>query len=329
MALGERGDSNPARALAKSVAVVGADGHVGAILANALGATRVVYATNHAAARADDLPIAELARACEKADFVVNAGGFSVHPGLTRADYERTHVAATRNVIAAMRPGSALVHISSAAVLGGRGVRLDGRARPDPSSFVAATYAEVKLESEDLAARESLRHGLDLVVVRPSTIYTLGAAGMLATWVRFARRGVLLRLYPRGARHSLCSGRLLAAVVRAAIDRHRRGDAPAAWLVADPFVVTNREIEDMVRARAARRLRTVPMPIGAIGAALRRVPAVPHRALDLHGRGAIYGLLAMDVEYDARATYEGLGLDPAAFTRETTLVPAIDAEFAR
>jgi hypothetical protein len=136
-------------------------------------------------------------------------------------------------------------------------------------------------------------------------------------------------VYPRDARQSLCSGKLLMAATRAVIERRGMGAAPASWVVTDPDIVTNRDIEGLVRERAPRPLRVLPLPLGAVGAALRRLPAIHHPSLDLQGRGKIYGYLTMDIAYDGTKTNDALGLDPAAFSRAATLVPALDAEFAR
>jgi nucleoside-diphosphate-sugar epimerase len=298
--------------------VVGADGFVGGGLARALGAARVVY-------RPDPLPgevhVSGCAPVLGEADVVAIAHGFRVRPGCGYAEYRRSHEGATAAILPFVRRGALLLHVSSASVLGA-GAGLGNRAAPNPETFPSPAYATAKLEEDRLVAREAAERGLRAIFLRPAVLYAPGGAGMIDTLLRLARRGLALRLYPRGARHHLCHLELLAEVARRVI---ARADLPSGttFVVADPYTVTNAELESLVgEARRGPRL-TVPLPLPWMSAVLRRAPASRNPRLDLRTRGEILGVLHMDTVYDPSETFAALGIDPADWTLQRTLGPVV------
>jgi len=84
-------------------------------------------------------------------------------------------------------------------------------------------------------------------------------------------------------------------------------------VLADPFVLTTRDVNDALR-RAGPRAVPVPVPLAIAAAAIRawqdrlEIQAPAHLA--------VAAMLALDNEYDWRPSFQALGLDPAEFGRE-------------
>src|SRR3974377_475020 len=116
----------------RAIVVVGTDGFVGGRVAEALQAQRIVYGV----CQNGDLHISRAQDLLKQADVIINAGGFRLRPGLTYADYQRSHQEATSAVTSAVRKGALFIHMSSAAVLGkSREKKLGNDRPPDPASF--------------------------------------------------------------------------------------------------------------------------------------------------------------------------------------------------
>jgi nucleoside-diphosphate-sugar epimerase len=299
------------------VVVVGADGFVGGGLARALGARRVVYGP----CREDDVHVSQAAELLRSADVVVNAGGFRVRPGCNDADYRRSHQGATAVFVPWIRKGARMIHISSASVLG-TGQHLGNGTPPNPATFPSPSYATAKLEQDGYLATIAAERGFKVILLRPAVVYSAQGAGMIDTMLRLAQRGVALRLYPRGARHHLCNMDLLAEVTRRVIERD---DLPhmSCFVVADPYTVENRELESLIRGAVQRPTVTVPLPLPWMTAVLRRGFRSSVPRLDLRTRGEIFGVLHMDTVYDPSESFERLGIDPASYAIEKTLLPVI------
>lgn len=204
-----------------AVAVIGADGFVGGRLAEALQAQRIVYGCPRSNYEINVREAEELVRKC---DVIINAGGFRVRPGLTYQDYRRSHQGATSALAAWVRKGALFVHMSSAAVLGkSKDQKLGNRTPPNPRSFPSPAYAIAKLEADESLERTALKRGFRLALLRPAVLYARKSDSMLDTLIKFAKHGFLLRLYPRRARHHLCSIELFVEVVRQVI---RKRDLP-------------------------------------------------------------------------------------------------------
>jgi nucleoside-diphosphate-sugar epimerase len=312
-----QGGASDGPAPAGRVVVVGADGFVGGGLARALGAARVVYREPSAG----EVHVSRSSALLGAADVVVTAHGFRVRPGCGYEEYRRSHEQATAAVLPALRRGALLLHVSSASVLG-TGVGLGNRAVPNPTTFPSPAYATAKLEEDRYVARAAAERGLRAILLRPAVLYAPGGSGMVETLLKLARRGVTLRLYPRDARHHLCHMDLLADVARRVM---ARPELPTltALVVADPYTVTNAELEAMTAPARRRASVTVPLPLSWVSALLRRAPASKSPTLDLRTRGEIFGVLHMDTVYDPSDTFALLGIDPAEYSLEKTLRPVI------
>jgi nucleoside-diphosphate-sugar epimerase len=301
------------------IAVVGADGFVGGHLAAALGAQKVVYRT----AADSEVHITQAGALLERADIIINSAGFRIRPGFTAEDYRRSHQGATAKLVPFVRRGALFLHISSASVLGkSKTRRLGNRTEPDLTHFPAPDYARAKLEADEFLKTAAAEQDFRLVFLRPSNLYAPGAEGMLLSLMRLAKRGVMLRLYPRGSRQHFCDVNLLAEVARRVI---RNGSLPqaTALVVADPYTVTNRELEELIRRHLRRSVITVPLPVSWMSSVFRHSIRSKNPKLDLVTHGEILGFMNLDSVYDPFETFSLLGIDPAHYSQENTLEPVI------
>lgn len=301
------------------IIVVGADGFVGSHLAAALGARKIVYR-----APADgEVHITQANTLLEKADVIVNAAGFRIRPGFTADDYRRSHQSATAALIPHVRRGALFLHVSSASVLGkSRDRKLGNHTLPDLSNFPAPDYARAKLEADDFLQKAGAEHDFRLVFLRPSNIYAPQAEGMIRSLMRLAKRGILLRLYPRSSRQHFCHINLFAEVARRVIDSNSLPQA-TALVVADPYIVTNRELEEMIRRYLRRTTVTVPLPVPWMSSVFRHSIRSKNPRFDLATQGEILGFMNLDSVYDPSETFLLLGIDPSKYSRERTLEPVI------
>lgn len=301
------------------VAVIGADGFVGAGLASALDAKRIVYGP----ARNGDVPIGEAAPALSESQVIINAGGFRVRPGCQYRDYRRSHQLAAAAIVPLIPRDACLIHISSASVLGrSNNSALGSAAIPDPDSFPSPAYAKAKLETDDFLTHAAEKHGFRLILIRPAVVYSPQGAGMMDTVLKLARSGITLKMYPAKARHHFCHMKLLAEVICRVAEQERRL-AGRRFIVADPYVISNEELFGLVKRYQRVRRMTVPLPVHWLSGALRHSFHSSNPRLDFKTWGEIFGVLNLDTEYDASETFSALGIDRAAYTREKTLEPFI------
>ncbi len=301
----------------QSILVVGADGFVGGGMAEALSARRVVYGP----CRDGDTHISEARDLLTRADVVINCGGFRVQPGCTYADYQRSHQGSTSALTAWLRKGALMIQISSASVLG-RGRGLGNHAPANPESFPSPAYARAKLEEDRHVEKMSSERGFHAVFLRPAVVYSRQGAGMMGTLINLARRGIALRLYPRNSRQHLAHMDLLTEVARRVIQADNLPN-PSYLVVADPYTVTNRDLENMIRESRPRRTVPVPVPLNLMRCALNYTFHSHIPKFDLKTLGEILGVIGMDTVYDPSETYRVLGIDPSRYSIEKTLLPLV------
>lgn len=301
------------------ITVVGADGFVGGHLAAALDAAKIVYR----AAADDEVHITQAKPLLEKADVIINAAGFRIRPGFTAEDYRRSHQGATAKLIPFVRRGALFLHISSASVLGkAKDRKLGNHTVPDLTNFPAPDYARAKLEADEFLETAAAERGFRLVFLRPSNLYAPGAEGMLLSLMNLAKRGIFLRLYPRNSRQHFCDINLLAEVARRVIDKNSVPQA-SALVVADPYTITNRELEDLIRSHLRRSVVTVPLPVPLMSSVFRHSIRSKKPKLDWVTQGEILGFMNLDSVYDPSETFSLLGIDASRYSREHTLEPVI------
>ncbi len=303
------------------IAVVGADGFVGGGLAAALHAERVVYGP----CRDGDTHITQAEPLLRKAEVVINTSGFRVRRGLTLADYQRCHQGATSVFVRWIRPGALLIHMSSAHVLGkSRDRKLGNDALPNPATYPSATYAIAKYECDQYLEKEADQRGFKVVFLRPTILWARqGDTSLIDNLVKLARRGTMLRLYPRKARHHLCHLNILADVAGRLVEGHQNVPHRSALVVADPYTITSEELEGMIRRYLPRKPKRIPIPSPFMSALLRCFPHSSNPTLDFKTWGDIFGVLHLDTVYDPFETFRLLGIDASRYSMEKTLEPFV------
>lgn len=302
------------------VAVVGADGFVGGGFAGGLRARRIVYG----ACRDGEVHISQAEPLLRQADVVVNAGGFRVRRGLTYADYQRCHEVANSVFVPWVRKGALFIHMSSAHVLGkSRAQKLGNRASPNPRTYPSAAYALAKVEADRAIEKAAQERGFRAIFLRPTIIYDQpGDTSLPDNLCKSAKAGKILRLYPRGARHHLCHLKILVEVVRRVIDEDGVPNL-SSLVVADPYTVTSRQLEEMIVRYLRRPARTIPIPSSLMSALLRLSFHSSNPKYDLRTWGDIFGVFHLDTEYDPSETFRLLRMDPSQYSLDKTLQPFI------
>jgi nucleoside-diphosphate-sugar epimerase len=302
------------------IAVVGADGFVGEGFAGGLKARRVVYS----ASRKDDIHIGQAEPLLRKADVIINAGGFRVRRGLTYRDYHRCHAEANAVFIPWVRKDALFIHMSSAHVLGkSKRERLGNDSEPNPTTYPSAEYAVAKLEADREIEKAAQERGFRAVFLRPTILYARpGDTSLPDNLCKWAKGGKVLRLYPRDARHHLCHLDLLVEVARRIIVRDSLPNL-SHLVVADPYTVTSRELEEMIVRYLLRPARLIPIPSPLLSAPLRMLFHSKNPKYDLRTWGDILGVFQLDTEYDPFETFRLLDIDPSQYSRDRTLEPFI------
>jgi nucleoside-diphosphate-sugar epimerase len=137
-----------------------------------------------------------------------------------------------------------------------------------------------------------------------------------------AKRGIILRLYPRDARHHLCHLNILVEAVRRILKRDAVPNL-SHLVVADPYTITSRELERMIVRYLRRKSRTVPIPAPLLSALLRHTFHSKHAKYDLRTWGDIFGVFHLDTVYDPFETFHILDIDPSQYSLDKTLEPLI------
>lgn len=289
-----------------SACVIGADGWLGSMAAARLKADRIIFGKS-----APGVPFDTWLAKPGEASLVVNASGWRVRPGLTRADYFASHCDTTRQIVDRLSSDQTIIHFSSASVMGANRRASDG-VHPSPRTFPAADYAEAKLQAERIVLEAAKIRGFRAIVLRPAIVYSPGGEGMIATLLRLAQRGVLLKIVPSAAVNHLCSDALLLDTVdRLAADSERFNGRTLK--VADPFVQTNAEILAEVRSLFPKVKLTALLPAALLSWGLRLFPRL--RGFDLKTWGEILGVWILNSEYDASWLWEELMLDPETYAK--------------
>jgi UDP-glucose 4-epimerase len=293
------------------IAVVGADGAIGSLLVRALDARPVRL--RHPGERLDAL-CGELAGARA----IVNVAGPRVRPGLTWPDYLREHVGTAEAIARSADPGAHLIHLSSAAVYGTRpGEVLDARAAESPASFPNAAYAWAKLAAELAARAIGRERGLEVTVLRVPLVYGPDLESAITSLVALARKGLAFRLAPANLRQHLLHERVLVAGLQKLAAKGKGSAAPV--LLADPFVLTNEDVNAVIRS-AARAPVAIPVPLRAASRAATAWPGFP--AQEAPGALAAFAALAVDIELDWREAYAHVGLSAGEFSRDRLWPPS-------
>jgi nucleoside-diphosphate-sugar epimerase len=303
------------------IAVVGADGFVGSGLAAGLQAERVVYGP----CRDGDIHISQAEPLLRKADVIVNASGFRVRRGMTLDDYRGCHQGSTSKLVPWVRKDALFIHMSSAHVLGKSTEKILGNdAIPKPATYPSAIYTIAKYECDQYLKKEADERGFKLVYLRPTILWARqGDTSLIDNLVKMARRGTMLRLYPRKARHHMCNLNILAEVAVRVVERSQNVPHGTALVVADPFTITSEELETMICRYLPRKPMMIPIPAPLMSALVRCLPHSSNPTLDFKTWGDIFGVLHLDTVYDPWETFRMLDIDASRYAMDKTMEPFV------
>ncbi len=298
--------------------VLGADGWLGHILAQHLSADRVVFRQPSR----DETSFDAWLEKPGTYEFVINATGWRVRPGLQKSDYDNSHIAVTRQMVDQLAPGTKFIHLSSASVFGAG--HLPGLPA-DPDSFPAADYARAKLAAEQIVREVAGERQFSTVILRPGIVYSPEGGGMIGTLLELARRGVLLDVQPGAAVHHLCADSLLTAAFNRILEEFPLASSQPFLTVADPFTLTNQEICGDIRNAFPHLKAGVPLPTLALGSFLRQLPRLKHPRFDLKTWGEILAIWALDSVNDTSFLWQSLMPDTAPYQKDKRWMETIRA----
>jgi nucleoside-diphosphate-sugar epimerase len=182
-----------------------------------------------------------LARAVDGCDYVFHCGAL-VSDWATADEITQTNVVGTRNLLEAAVRGSVrrFVHFSSTDVYG----------HPDlgevDETYSARRfrnwYAQTKLEAEREVRRVQAAHDLDVVVLRPATVYGPGSTDVVGEIARAMRARSMLLIDGGRAIAGLCFVENL--VDAAVIALHHEAASGGVFNISDGLDVTWREFTD-------------------------------------------------------------------------------------
>jgi len=185
-----------------------------------------------------------LARAVDGARHVLHCGAM-VSDWATAKEVAAVNVEGTRNLLAACagRPIERFVHFSSTDVYG-----YPGGAAIDETH--AATrfrnwYAQTKLAAEEEVRRAEAEHGLDVVILRPATVYGPRSTDVVGEIARAIRSRTMVLVDGGRAIAGLC---FVDNVVDAAVLAMGNGAGGEAFNATDGLDVTWREFADGLAA---------------------------------------------------------------------------------
>jgi nucleoside-diphosphate-sugar epimerase len=286
--------------------VVGADGTLGALIVERLKARGVTL-------RCKDMTREEPLQ-FERGATVIHAAGPRARAGLDWADYFREHLGTSRTIVRAMQPGSHLIHLSSTAVFGARGMHLDCDSPESPLLFPMPAYACAKYAAE-LAVRALCEEkGIKLTVLRLSMVYGPGIDSALESLRKMAARGIRLVLKPGSLRQHLLSVELL---VHGLMQTCRCGAlGPRPLILADPFSVTNAEINALI-AHLYPKALPMAVPLDRFGKVAKRWKRMPEFKMTMPL--ASFAVLAIDNEFAWQPAFQAMEINPSEFQRACTL----------
>jgi nucleoside-diphosphate-sugar epimerase len=229
--------------------VTGATGFVGSRLVRALRCSGArVHAFGRRAGRLDrsefavwDIAAGPLS-AAPRVDAVVHCAGLATD-WATREEFERCHVAGTRNVLATFTEPCAVVHLSTASVYDTRGAQAPLREDAPAAKRFLNEYCASKARAETLVAQRS-RHA----ILRPHAIYGPGDRTLLPRVLAANIAGRQLAVGSGSNRISLTHVDNLVDALVLAVESLLRGGPGGMFNVADE---TPERLDTVLRALLA------------------------------------------------------------------------------
>jgi len=277
------------------VAVTGAGGFVGRALVKVLEADPRAEVRALGRAQLGDLSAdTDWGPALEGIDVVVHLAARVHVRDRAEEQFQRINVEASASLArAAARLGvGRMVFLSSAAVMGDRdlGRPFNERDRPQPVSV----YAQSKLMAEGVLRDIADSEGVELVILRPPTVYGIGAAGDWRTLLRLCRLPIPLPFGCADNRRSMVSVVNLCDVIRLAT---RHPDvASRTFFVSDEEVLSVAETIRTIRRALGKPEWLVPVPLRLLRLCISRCPG-----------GAAPARILSNFEIDASTLHEMIG----------------------
>ncbi len=122
-------------------------------------------------------------RAVAGCDHVFHLAGVVSHDQRDLPKMRAVNVEGTRSLLAAVEPGTRVVHVSSVAAVGPAASRTARatEAQPFPTTIASLPYATTKREGE-LVALEAAAAGVDVVIANPAFLLGPGDVHRVSTW---------------------------------------------------------------------------------------------------------------------------------------------------
>lgn len=203
--------------------------------------------------RGDLISQSSLAEAVEGCRHVVHCAAM-VSDWATVGEIRRVNVLGTRELLAASTAASVdrFVHLSTTDVYGHPGVPgVDEAYRP---SGFRNWYSQTKLEAEHEARRAAQTSGLEVVILRPATVYGPGSREVVGEMARALRAGHMIMI---GGGRAVAGLTYVENVADAALLALSESEAAGqAFNVTDGLTVTWRQfLDDLAEGLGARRAR--------------------------------------------------------------------------
>ena len=255
-----------------------------------------------------------LRRAVEGCDSVVHCGAMVTDWG-TVAEIERVNVAGTRDLLQAAGHASVrrFVHVSSTDIYGYPGCR--GVEETHPPNGFRNWYAQTKLDAEAEVRRAAGDHGLQTVVLRPSTVWGPRSTEVVGE-IGGAIRGGYMLLVDRGRAIAglVYIDNLIDAIVLAL---GHDGACGQAFNVTDGLSVTWKQFTDSLADGLGASAARFSMPYrvaNGVGFSLEHGYRLVRRATRvsapaLLSRQAVH-IMGNDQDFSNRKAREVLGWEP-------------------
>jgi acetylornithine/succinyldiaminopimelate/putrescine aminotransferase/nucleoside-diphosphate-sugar epimerase len=308
--------------------VTGATGFIGSHLAERLLAeghqVRCLVRSTSDTSRLEQLEVelavgaledaASLARAANGCDYVFHCGAMVTDWGTTE-EIERINVEGTRNLLEASARASVrrFVHVSSTDVYGYPGGR--GIDETHTGNGFRNWYSHTKRDAEREVSRAAASHGLDVVIVRPATVWGPRSTDVVGEIGKAIQGGYML-LVSRGRAIAglVYIDNLIDAVLLAF--RHE-AVAGEAFNVTDGLPITWKQFTDGLAERLGAREARYSMPYwlaNGVGFSLETGYRFVRRktrlsAPALLSRQAVH-VMGLDQDFSNRKAREMLGWEP-------------------
>jgi len=194
---------------------------------------------------------------------VVHLANLAHSPSASEADYVRTNVEGTRQLIAECERAqiSRFIYVSSVKVMGDVPASYDMPLSEDLPMSPSDSYGRSKADAETIVAASSL----DTVIVRPPLVYGPGVRANFLSLLRAVRSGLPMPFGSIRNARSLVFVDNLAAAIHASLVRPAA--AKQIFFVRDEIDFSTPDLVHRIARAMGRRPRLVPCPVSLLRAA--------------------------------------------------------------